>query len=600
MAKEKFTLAHITHEAVDHIGGIGTVLAGLITSKNYQSQVRRTILVGPIQDHLATDPESRLGDGGTVLYSSIDKIDRVNLASKLRPVEWAFNVAIVYGKRPYRLLGEDVTGEAEVLLIDVFQTNPDRLNVFKLRLWQTFGLDSSRYEKSWDYEEYVRLAEPAFYALTALLNDQDLPCIMFGHEFMGMPAALAAILDGQEKFLTVFHAHECATARHIVEGHPGHDTMFYNVLNQSRHQNRYLEDVFGDHDHLLRHALVKRAHLCDGIIAVGDRTRDELLWLDPHFSDVPIDLVYNGLPVDRVDIKSKLQCRQMLLDYSRLLVGSQPDVLMTHVTRPVISKGLWRDLKVCHALDERFVAMGKTAVLYILTTAGGVRRSQDVQAMEKHYGWPITHREGYPDLVGPEVSLNRDIETFNNDHQAIRVVLVNQFGWSRGRIGSRLPEGMTMGDFRRATDVEFGLATYEPFGISPLEPLGCGALCVVSSVCGCQSFVNYVSGSEDKPNVIKADFTQLDRVHCLDELMGMTQAQRDHIEHRVAGEVARQLFDRLPWTDGDRALLLDAGQTLADQMNWDRVVENSLMPMLERITARGHVETVGARVAVGV
>ena len=51
MAKEKFTLAHITHEAVDHIGGIGTVLAGLITSKNYQSQVRRTILVGPIQDH---------------------------------------------------------------------------------------------------------------------------------------------------------------------------------------------------------------------------------------------------------------------------------------------------------------------------------------------------------------------------------------------------------------------------------------------------------------------------------------------------------------------------------------------------------------------
>ena len=37
---------------------------------------------------------------------------------------------------------------------------------------------------------------------------------------------------------------------------------------------------------------------------------------------------------------------------------------------------------------------------------------------------------------------------------------------------NRLPDGMDIADLRRATDVEFGMATYEPFGISPLEPLG--------------------------------------------------------------------------------------------------------------------------------
>jgi len=118
--------------------------------------------------------------------------------------------------------------------IDVFNTNADRLAVFKLRLWETFGIDSKRYEGMWDFEEYVRLAEPAFYSLQALMSDEDVPCLLFAHEYMGMPAALQAILDGQQQFRTVFHAHECATARRLVEDHDGHDTMFYNVLRQAR------------------------------------------------------------------------------------------------------------------------------------------------------------------------------------------------------------------------------------------------------------------------------------------------------------------------------------------------------------------------------
>jgi len=581
------TIAHITHEAVEKIGGIGAVLEGLMTSPIYQQRVKRSILVGPTATHMSSDPRHRLGEHGEVLYSSIDQIDKAGLAGKFRPVEWAFNVAIVYGRRTYFDPGSERTGEAEVLLIDVFRANPDRLNVFKLRLWETFGLDSSRYEKAWDFEEYVRLAEPAYYALLALLNEDDLPCMLFSHEFMGMPTALQCILDGGTHFRTVLHGHECATARRIVEDHPGHDVMFYNVLHRAREQGMFIGDVFGDREHMLRHALVSRAHLCDGIIAVGDCTRDELHFLNERLSEARIDLVYNGLPAFAVNMDSKQRSRDMLLDYSKQLLGHEPNVLMTHVTRPVISKGLWRDLKVCHDLDRHFQRQDLTGVLYILTSGGGVRRPQDVVAMESRYGWPREHREGYPDLVGPEVGLWRDIQGFNANHRRIQVVLVNQFGWSRPAIGQRLPEDMHIADLRIATDIEFGMATYEPFGISPLEPLGSGAVCVISSVCGCVGFVRHASNGQMHKNVIVADYVSAADGRPIEQLLGMDQAERDAIEQQVSGDLAEQIMAALPGGDADRAALIDTGQQLVAAMSWDRVAEEELLPMLDRLAAAG-------------
>jgi hypothetical protein len=579
----KFTLAHVTHEATEQLGGIGTVLEGLMVSPVYQKHVRRSILIGPTATRLSADPEKRLGDQGEVLYSSIDQIDRLGLGSKFRPVEWAFNVAIVYGKRKYDPPGQKRVGEAEVLLIDVFRANPDRLNIFKLRLWETFGLDSAKYEGSWDYEEYVRLAEPAFYALRALLHDEDLPCVLFSHEYMGMPSALQAILDGGEQFRTVFHAHECATARRLVEDHPGHDTMFYNVLKQARAQGLFVEDVFGSRDSFLRHALVSRAHLCDGVIAVGDYTREELQFLNQPFSEHPVELVYNGLPAFRVTLEEKNKSRAMLLEYAKHLLGYEPDVLMTHVTRPVISKGLWRDVKVCHELDPLLGKQGKKAVLFILTSAGGVRRPQDIFLMERQYGWPRHHHMGFPDLVGPEIDIHRMIEPFNVDHTNVQIVLVNQFGWSYDRIGKRLPKDMGIDDLRHATDVEFGMATYEPFGISPLEPLGSGAICVISNVCGCEGFVRHVSSGKAMPNVIEADFTRVTGKPTIAELLAMTEAQRDRLEAKVAAEVAKNLMAVLPWDEVARKRLVHSGQTLVKRMGWDQVIEEGLLPLLQRI-----------------
>jgi len=580
---KKLTAAHVTHEAAEKIGGIGTVLEGILTSPVYQKHVERSILVGPFAEHIQVDPSERLGPDSTLLYSSMDDIDELALKGRLQPIEWAFDVKIMYGTRRFFVPGDNRSGEAEILLIDVFRINQDRLNLFKLQLYETLGIDSARYESAWDYEEYVRLAVPAFHALLALLKRDQLPCLLFSHEFMGLPTAFKATFDGELQFRTVFHAHECSTARRLVESHPGHDTRFYNILEQAQARGLYVNDVFGDQSDLFRHALIGQAHLCDCIIAVGDYTAREMHFLDRHFDHHCIDLVYNGIPAMEVTLDEREASRSMLVDYAQTLLGYVPDVLMTHVTRPVISKGLWRDTDVCHELDGHFARRGLKGALFILTTGGGTRRPQDVRVMETEYGWPRAHREGYPDLVGPEVDLNRMVESFNAEHEHVQVVLVNQFGWSRPRIGQRLPANMDFADLRRATDIEFGMATYEPFGISPLEPLGSGALCVISTVCGCEGFVEYVTEGKGVENVIVADFTRINRPRSIDELLAMSQAERDELERRVCAEVAEEIMKRLPTDRHARKKLLKSGQHIVHRLGWDEVLETKMIPMLQRV-----------------
>jgi hypothetical protein len=225
--------------------------------------------------------------------------------------------------------------------------------------------------------------------------------------------------------------------------------------------------------------------------------------------------------------------------------------------------------------------------LYIVTSAGGIRRPQDVTAMAEEYNWPRHHREGYPDLVGPEVGFNQMVDQFNATHRNIQAVLVNQFGWSHELVGPLSSEEMNFGDLRRAADIEFGMATYEPFGISPLEPLGAGAICVISNVCGCAGFVREVSGGATD-NVLVADYTTLDRRWRLEDLLSMSQAQRDPIERRVARGVADELMRRLPTDDASRRALLESGQTLVRKMGWDQVLESKLIPMLRRVMRDTH------------
>lgn len=582
-----YTLAHVTHEAVEQIGGIGTVLEGLMISPEYKKRVGRSILVGPMGGHVhVPNPNLRLGDMGKVLYSSIDGIDDLGLAAKFQPIEWAFDVSIVYGTRRYDQPSQNRDGESEVILIDVSHVNEQRANAFKARLWEEFGLDSARYQSGWDFEEYVRLAEPAYYALNALLPQSDLPCILFSHEFMGMPAALKCIMEENDNFRTIYHAHECPTARRLCEDHPGNDTMFYSVLDTAQAKGLYVEDVFGNLDDMMRHALIKRTHLLDGIIAVGDRTRDEIKFLSDDFDDKDVTLVYNGLPAHQVDLAIKNKYRGYLQEFSKNLLGFTPDILMTHVARPVISKAIWRDLQVCHEMEEQLEEQNKKAVLYILTSAGGTRSKDDVHHMCQSYGWPLHHKAGYPDLCGPEVELANDAAQFNLEHKNVKVVLVNQFGWGPDLVGPYCPAELDMSGLRIAVDVEFGAANYEPFGISPLEPLACGAICVISDACGCEGFVRHATKGKTVTNVIVGTYTLPASEKPIEELLEMTAADRLEVELEQAKIIADRLITDVPRTDSQRKKLIESGTKLVAKMGWDQVITDGLAQLLEKVSSK--------------
>ena len=59
----------------------------------------------------------------------------------------------------------------------------------------------------------------------------------------------------------------------------------------------------------------------------------------------------------------------MLLQYAENLLGYRPDYIFTHVSRMVLSKAFWRDLRVLEHLDWTLATRGQTAVLFVVSTA---------------------------------------------------------------------------------------------------------------------------------------------------------------------------------------------------------------------------------------
>jgi len=581
------TLAHVTHEAVQKVGGIGAVLQGLFTSPTYIRSIDRTILIGPL---FTTEgpAELRLGRDGEVLYSSIDGIVRHPAGHLLGEVQRKFATDIVYGRKTFADRKTGVKLSPEVLLIDVSRIDTRLINQFKARMWEEFGVSSLEYERYWEYDQYVKLAPPALAGLNALgATGPNNECVIVAHEFMGMPTALAAILDRSHTYRTLFYAHEVAPIRKIVEDHPGHDTMFYNVLKIARREGLYVEDVFGDQRHYFKHALVRASRFCDGILAVGDYVVDEMRFLDPAFRHVDIDLCYNGLPAYDVSLDELRVSQERMRQYTENLLGYRPDYVFTHVTRTAVSKGLWRDLRVLEFIEKEFRKTGQTAVMFMLTTEVPPRRSEDVRNMEKWWKWPVAHREGMPDLSGGEAMYYAGVQEFNARARQVKVVFVNQFGWDRASCGMRMPEQMEFLDIRRGTHVEFGQSIYEPFGIAQLEPLSFGALCVVSNVCGCAGFVEAITEGRGAPNVIVADYTDPGDVPPdIDELLRMDREQRDRIETVVAGKVAEEILQRLPRDEAAHAELRRQGFELASRMSWEVVCRDYLLPAIERASRK--------------
>ena len=577
------TVVHVTHEAIQKIGGIGAVLQGLLTSRVYLDQVPRNILVGPFWP-ADEKGEQRLGPQGEVLYSSLDHLYRSPLASRFREIEQTYDVGIVYGRRRYTDKESGVTSTPEVVLIDVSRYDLKKLSVFKFELWEKFGIESSKYENIWDFEQYMRLAQPAIAALHALGATSSIePCVILSHEYMGMPTVLAAVMEqDRSNFRTIFYAHEVATMRRIVEGHPGHDTMFYNVLRSAMAQGHYVEDVFGDQSGFYKHALVKASRFCDAIFAVGDYTLKEIRFLGPDFVHVDAQLAYNGVPHWRIGVEEKMNSRRRLREYCQALLKYDPTYVFSHVTRLVPSKGMWRDLRVLESLEEKLRGRNETAVLFTLSTEVPARRGDDIRRMEQFYHWPVVHREGLPDLSNGEAVYYQGVQEFNAQSRNIKIVFVNQFGWDRKACGVRMPADMEFMDIRKGSDAEFGQSIYEPFGIAQVEPISFGGICVFSNVCGCAGFVEKAAGGAT-PNVIVADYTDLpDKALRPEQLMAIGQAQRDQIEATVASMVASELINRLPRTPADFEQFIDRGHALAEKMSWDAVARDYVIPGILR------------------
>jgi hypothetical protein len=583
-------VVHATHEAGVKVGGIGAVLDGLLGAGSYAEQVKRTIVVGPmnaadpIEMERLTSPRNKL----TIRYSSLHAVyDGVQepIRRALQQVEQTFEVALLYGTRAF---GAQVH---EVILVDVTNPNQGQINNFKFDVWRNYGFDSSRYGWAGELNLFMAVAPPLFAAMRALGAGDGLSAndkFIIAHEWLGMPLVFAAQMTEPEGWRTVFYAHEMATVRRLVEENPGHDTAFYNAMIKAQEWGLDLETVYGDQSDLFKHPLIQLAIRCDNIFAVGDLVVDELRFLGGDFRSTNIDLVYNGIPATRISLAEKLASKRRLQQYGQNLLGYTPDYVFTHVSRLVLSKAFWRDFRVLDHVDAILRERGQRAVLFILSTSlPAGRRPEWVLAWEAQYGWPVNHRSDNGDLVDNEANFYFDaLEPFNQRATNTRAVLVNQFGWSRDRCGNRMPEEMEFMDIRKGSDLEFGQSIYEPFGIAQVETLGFGALCCVSNVCGCVGFARKAAGSlEELPNLVVADYCSLPGGYWINspyDAIAIDRGVRDWIEGNNSGWAAQTIIDRLPRTPEEMQAMLERGQAIAQRMSWEVVTVDYLLPGLRR------------------
>jgi len=226
----------------------------------------------------------------------------------------------------------------------------------------------------------------------------------------------------------------------------------------------------------------------------------------------------------------------------------------------------------------------------MLTTEVCQRRSCDIFEMEARYNWPVAHREGWPDLSGGEAVFYTAVQEFNAKSKSVKIVFVNQFGFSRKLCGNKMPEDMEIIDIHRGTDVEFGQSIYEPFGIAPVEPLTFGGLCVFTNVSGCTGFVRDAivgtnSHSKDGTrNVVIADYTSIDgQFPQIKDLLAINRADRDLVEAAESREVADEILMLLPKSNAEVTAMIENGRRIAKNMSWDVVVNDYLLPTLEKI-----------------
>ncbi len=581
------TAVHITHEAVQKIGGIGSVIAGLATSPSYNSYYDRTIMYGPLFNSEG-NPSSRLGKDGVVLYSGIDNYDVEKFTHIFSPIEKKYGVGIVYGKR---IIANETdpnnSNETDIILIHVNNMRTDQTDKLKFILWENYGIESNRYD-DWDYEQYIRIAVPYADIISALSSKDD-ELTHFSHEYMGMACCLKIESEKKKgKFKnhrTVFYAHEVSTSRSIAENLPGHDISFYGVMKNPELTGRSMESVFGDRSDYYRNELVKRSSQLDGIFAVSRLIAEEIKFLNPETDDKKISVVYNGIFLKKTDSDSKKASRETLKKYCKTLFNYEPDLIFTHVTRLVSSKGLWRDVMLLEELDEIMIREGVSGFYILLSTLIGTGRpSSEIVKMEKEYGWPVLHKEGWPDLVGMELEVYDMMNRFNARSRSVKAVFINQFGFNRHSTGNRIPENAQWLDLRAGSDAEFGMSVYEPFGIAQIETVQFGGIAVMSDACGCAGLIEPEFAS-NKSSFHIIDFTSDAKDMDMGELLSLNNDSRRSIERNMLKNEAQQIFEKIKLAADENKMEknLAMSQKLSFRIDWDHIVSKNIIPAVKKL-----------------
>jgi hypothetical protein len=222
--------------------------------------------------------------------------------------------------------------------------------------------------------------------------------------------------------------------------------------------------------------------------------------------------------------------------------------------------------------------------------------------MERDYGWPVAHREGWPDLVGTEKEIDAYLSLFNARSSSIKGVFINQFGFSRRKCGGRVPEGAEFVDLRVGSDVEFGFSIYEPFGIAQLETVPFGGIAALSSSCGCAALLEKCldgggrdgggpggggpGGGDPGAGKARGEAFRRDpgpahyRIFPFADGRGpapVTTEQRFALERELFRREAEGLFRVLPKNDRERLALLAAVEDRLECLGWESAV-NSMSP----------------------
>ncbi len=584
-------VVHVTHEAALKIGGIGAVLEGLLSTAAYNDSIERTVLAGPwpiwdpSQMQRILSPRSRLQVRWASRYDIWGQVCP-KLGRRLRQVETELGVELLYGVARY---GRYIH---EVILVSSAHVDREQVDRFSYSLWSQYGIEVSRYGHSLEFQGFVDLAVPLSRALIALTEDQRLGAgrnILIAHDWMGLPTAFALRQSQPTSWNLVFYAHEVAPVRRLVEEHEGHDTRFYNVLRRGLADGLYIDNLLGSQHDLFKTPLIHAAARCDGILAVSDLVEQELRFLGVDFRR--IDLAYNGIPCKATSMAEKAAARALLQRYCVSLFGYAPDIILTHITRMVPSKALWRDAKVLGHLARALQGAGQSAVLFVLSTSTPTgRAATQVHRWEQEYGWPVGHRADNGDLVGLETSFFFDVvEGFNRSHVNVKMALVNQFGWERALCGNRMPSEMDFETLRIGTDGEFGQSIYEPFGIAQLEPLTHGAICCASSACGCGGLVKKVrQKGVSVPLYVEADYISLphaDWIHSATDALHIGYDVRNHVEETMSLETALRMHTLLSRDESTRARQLEEGMAASQEMNWETMAAQYFVPALDRVQA---------------